>query len=138
MKKFLTLAAFLFAVMFSSTTFAANWTAVDSEEGATMYVDKDSIKREIHSKFCGVDRADGFSANVKLEFVLPDGRMFKMINLIGFFEDNGVKKMIFLERLDDNGNIAPDAEKHAEEQKADGSDGTVWPKVFDYVQKNLP
>ena len=140
MKKFSVLMAFVFAVMISSTALAADWTQIEVGAGddIKVFVDKSSIKREIHSELCGVHREEGFSANVKLEFLMSGQDSFKMINLIGFFEDNGVKKMIYLDKLDENGNILPDAKHKPEEQNADGSDGEIWPKVFDYIQSNLP
>ena len=134
MKKFSVLMAFVFAVMISSTAWAANWTQIVTQDGAAVYVVRDSIQREIHSSLCNFDRTDGFSAKIKLEF---SGSSFKMINLIGFYEENGVKKMVYLEKLDENGNVLIDSDNRAEEQNADGTNGTIWPKVFDWLKGDL-
>lgn len=139
MKKFFMLAAFIFAVTISSTALAADWvlldTTGDGDAKLNTYVDKDSIKRGIHSERYGISRDDGFSVHIKMEF--PAEKSLTMINLVGFYEDNGEKFYLYLDELDANGNPAPEEPRTVEPAKADGSDGLVWPKVFDYVQKNL-
>ena len=133
MKKFSILAAFLCAVMISSTALAADWLQLDGDNNSKFYIDKSSIKRGIQSKHYDFSRTDGYSAIVKMEFTLPD-KTITLIHLIGFFEDNGVKKFILLESLDENGNIAAQQLDKAEPELLDG---TVWTKFYDYVQKNL-
>ena len=136
MKKFSMLMAFLFAVMISSTALAADWVQLDGDKDSKFYIDKSSIKRGIESNYFDFSRKDGYSAIVKMEFIMPD-QTITMIHLVGLFEDNGVKKYILLESLDANGNIEAQQSDKAEPELADGSDGTIWPKVYDYVQKNV-
>jgi len=139
MKKFSVLAAFVFAVMISSSALAATWTQIDvGGNDAKVYVDKSSIKRGVHCAELGVDRADGFSANIKLEFDIPGQKPFVMTNAMGFFEDNGQKKKCYIGVIDENGNPVKDDSFKPEVSPADGSDGEIWPKVYDYIQKNLP
>ena len=57
---------------------------------------------------------------------------------MGFFTDNGHKKKFYIDNLDDNGNTVKNGSFKPEVSDADGSDGTIWPKVYDYIQKNLP
>ena len=139
MKKIFMLATFLFAVMISSTALAADWVLIDtSKEGditLNFYVDKDSIKRGIHSERYGIARADGCSVHVKMELLAEES--LTMINLVGFYEDNGEKLYLYLDALDANGNSAPEEPRTVEASKADGSDGVIWPKIYDYVQQNL-
>ena len=138
-KKISMLAAFLFAVMISSTALAANWTEIDvGEKDTKIYVDKNSIKRGVQFAELGVDRPDGFSANVKIEFIISDKDTCAMINSMGFFEDNGLKKKCYISKLDENGNPVQDPSFTPEISNADGSDGKIWPKVYEYIQKNLP
>ena len=136
MKKISMLMAFLFAVMISSTALAADWVQLDSDNDSKFYIDKSSIKRGIESKHYDFSRKDGYSTIVKMEFTMPD-QTITMIHLVGLFEDNGVKKYILLESLDANGNLEAQQSDKAEPELADGTDGTVWPKVYDYVEKNL-
>lgn len=139
MKKFFSLAAFLFAVMISSSAFAATWTEIETDEKTTkVYVDKNSIKRGVHCAALGVDRSDGFSANIKLEFIISDKETFTIINTMGFFEDNGLKKKCYINEIDENGNPVQDSSIKPEVSAADGSDGKIWPTVYEYIQKNLP
>ena len=139
MKKFSVLAAFIFAVMISSSALAATWTLIETaEDGTEVYVDTSSIKRGVQCAELGIDRADGFTANVKLKFYLPDGKSFAMINSMGFFEENGQKKKCYIGVIDENGNPVKDNQFKPEVSPADGSDGVIWPKVYDYIQKNLP
>lgn len=139
MKKFSVLAAFIFAVMISSTALAATWTKIDvGLDDTRVYVDKSSIKRGVHSAELGVDRSDGFSANIKLEFDVPGQKPFVMANAMGFFEDNGQKKKCYISVIDENGNPVKNDQFKPEVSPADGSDGEIWPVVYDYIQKNLP
>lgn len=139
MKKFFTLAAFVFAVMISSSALAATWTPIDTgDKDTTIYVDKNSIKRGVHSKALGVDRSDGFTANIKLEMIFSGMDKFVMINSMGFFEENGAKKKCYLSVLDENGKPVKDDSFKPEVSAADGSDGSIWPAVYEYIQKNLP
>ena len=139
MKKFSVLAAFIFAVMVSSAALAANWTPIETtDDGTTVYVDKSSIKRGVHCAELGIDRADGFSANIKLEAVMPGQKPFVMINSMGFFKDNGQKKKCYIGVVDENGNPVHDDSFKPEVSDAEGKDGIIWPKVYDYIQKNLP
>ena len=139
MKKFFTLAAFIFAVMISSSALAATWTEIDTGESTTKaYVDKNSIKRGVHSKALGVDRSDGFTANIKLKIIFADNDEFVMINKMGFFEENGLKKKCYLKKIDENGKPVKDDSFKPEVSAADGSDGNIWPEVYEYIQKNLP
>ena len=139
MKKFSVLAVFIFAVMISSTALAATWTLINTtEDGTEVYVDKSTIKRGVHCAELGVDRADGFSANVKIKFDLPEGKSFAMINSMGFFEENGQKKKCYIGVIDENGNPVKDNQFKPEVSPADGSDGVIWPNVYDYIQNNLP
>ena len=139
MKKFSVLAAFIFAVMISSSALAATWTQIEvGGDDAKVYVDKSSIKRGVHSAELGVDRSDGFSANIKLEFDVSGKKPFVMANAMGFFEDNGVKKKCYIGVIDENGNPVKDDRFKPELSAADGSDGEIWPAVYDYIQKNLP
>ena len=139
MKKFSVLAAFVFAVMIASTALAATWTPIDTggDDGTTVYVDKSSIKRGVHCAALGLNRSDGFTANIKLQFVGPDNKTFAMINTMGFFTDNGAKKKCYIAQIDENGNVVQDASFKPEISAADGTDGIIWPKVYDYIQKNL-
>ena len=139
MKKFFTIAAFLFAVMISSSALAANWTEIEVDDKITkVYVDKSSIKRGVHSAELGVDRSDGFTVNIKLEMNFSGMDKFVMINTMGFFEDNGAKKKCYLCKIDENGELVKDDSFKPEVSAADGSDGEIWPKVYEYIQKNLP
>ena len=139
MKKFFTLAAFIFAVMISSSALAATWTEIETDEkGTKVYVDKSSIKRGVHSAALNVDRSDGFSANIKLEFIISDKETFTIINTMGFFEDNGLKKKCYINEIDENGNPVQNPSIKPEVSAADGSDGRIWPTVYEYIQKNLP
>ena len=139
MKKFSVLAAFIFAVMISSTALAATWTQIDvGDNDVKVYVDTSSIKRGVHSAELGVDRADGFSANIKLEFAIPNQKPFLMTNAMGFFEDNGQKKKCYISVIDENGNPVKDDQNKPEVSPADGTDGEIWPAVYDYIQKILP
>ena len=139
MKKFFTLATFLFAVIVSSSALAATWTEIDvGDKDTKIYVDKSSIKRGVHSAALGVDRSDGFTANIKLEMILPGNDKFVMINSMGFFEDNGAKKKCYLSVIDENGKPVKDDSFKPEVSAADGSDGSIWPAVYEYIQKNLP
>ena len=138
MKKFFTLAAFLFAVMISSSALAATWTEIETDEKTTkVYVDKSSIKRGVHCAALGVDRSDGFTANIKLEFIISDKETFTIINTMGFFEDNGLKKKCYINEIDENGNLVQNSSIKPEVSAADGSDGKIWPTVYEYIQKNL-
>lgn len=139
MKKFSVLAAFVFAVMISSSALAATWTLIETtEDGTEVYVDKSTIKRGVHCAELGVDRADGFSANIKLKFDVPGQKPFVMTNAMGFFEENGQKKKCYIGVIDENGNPVKDNQFKPEVSPADGTDGEIWPKVYDYIQKNLP
>ena len=143
MKKFSILAAFVFAVMISSTALAANWVVVEtSNENDVVtktYVDKDSIKRGIHSEKLNFSREDGFSVDVKTVFEFKDKQTpLTMIMSVGLFEENGAKKYCMLEIRDEKGKITPGSSDKLEISNADGSDGTIWPIVWDYVQKNQP
>lgn len=142
MKIFSVFAAFVFAVMISSTAFAATWTPIDvgdlGADDTTVFVDKSSIKRGVQSSALGLNRSDGFTANVKLEFNIPNQKPFVMTNTMGFFTDNGAKKKCYIGVLDENGNPVKDDSFKPEISPADGTDGAVWPKVYDYIQKNLP
>ena len=139
MKKFSIIVAFFFAVMISSTALAADWTEIDvGEKDTKVYVDKSSIKRGVHCAALNVDRSDGFSANIKLEFIISDKETFAMINSMGFFEENGLKKKCYISVIDENGNPVQDPSFKPEISPADGSDGAIWPKVYEYIQKNLP
>ena len=139
MKKFFTLAAFVFAVMISSSALAATWTEIETDEkGTKVYVDKNSIKRGVHCAALNVDRSDGFTANIKLEFIISDKEMFTIINTMGFFEDNGLKKKCYINEIDENGNPVQNSSIKPEVSAADGSDGKIWPTVYEYIQKNLP
>ena len=139
MKKFSILAAFVFAVMICSTALAATWTPINvGEDGTTVFVDKSSIKRGVQSSALGLNRSDGFTANIKLQFDIPDQKPFVMINTMGFFTDNGAKKKCYIAQIDDNGNVVQDPSFKPEISPADGTDGVIWPKVYDYIQKNLP
>ena len=139
MKKFFTLAAFVFAVIISSSALAASWTEIDvGDEITKVYVDKSSIKRGVHSKALGVDRSDGFTANIKLELIISEKEQFVMINSMGFFEENGAKKKCYLSEIDENGKPVKNSSFTPEVSAADGSDGSIWPKVYEYIQKNLP
>ena len=139
MKKFSVMLALLFAVMISSSALAADWVLIDtSVEGdvtLNFYVDKDSIKRGIHSERYGISRDDGCSVHVKME--LPADKI-TIINLVGLYEENDEKFYLYLEELDANGNPVPEDPRTVEPAKADGTDGTVWPKVYAYVANNLP
>ena len=139
MKKFFTLAAFVFAVMLSSSALAATWTEIHtSDTNVKVYIDKSSIKRGVHCAALGVDRSDGFSANIKLEFVISDKETLAMINTMGFFEENGLKKKCYISEIDENGNPVQNSSFKPEVSPADGSDGRIWPEVYEYIQKNLP
>ena len=143
MKKFSMLVTFLVAVMISSTALAANWVVVDSsdENGSktTVFVDKDSIKRGSQFKKFNYSRPDGFSVVVKTVFEFKDGENpIIMIMSVGFFEENGAKKYCVFEVCDENGKPEAGTPDKIEVANADGSDGTIWPKVWDYVEKNLP
>ena len=61
-----------------------------------------------------------------------------MANAMGFFEDNGQKKKCYIGVIDENGNPVKDDQFKPEVSPADGSDGEIWPVVYDYIQKNLP
>ena len=141
MKKFSVLITFLVAVMISSTALAANWVVVDSsnENGvlSSISVDKDSIKRGIESKKFNYSRSDGFSANVKIVMEVQ-GQPFTMIMSTGFFEENGAKKYCVFEIYEENGNLSAGTPDKIEIANADGSEGTIWPTVWAYVEKNLP
>lgn len=136
MKKFSVLVAFLCAVMISSTALAADWLQLDGNNDSRFYIDKSSIKRGIQSKYYDFSRTDGYSAIVKMEFIVPN-QTITLIDLVGFFEDNGVKKFIILESFDENGNIESQQLDKIEPENADGTSGTIWPKFYDYVQKNV-
>lgn len=136
MKKFSVLVAFICAVMISSTALAADWVKIDTGDDSTVYVDKSSIIRGIQSKHYDFSRTDGCSAIVKIEFAMPD-RTVTLINLVGFFEENGAKKYILLESFDENGKLSAQQLDKVEPEAADGTSGTIWPKVYDYVQKNV-
>ena len=139
MKKFFTLAAFVFAVMISSSALAADWAEIETDEKTTkVYVDKNSIKRGVHCAALNVDRSDGFTANIKLEMIFPGMDKFVMINSMGFFEENGAKKKCYLSVIDENGKPVKDDSFKPEVSAADGSDGSIWPAVYEYIQKNLP
>ncbi|MBR0261431.1 MAG: hypothetical protein IJQ85_06510 [Selenomonadaceae bacterium] len=139
MKKFSIIAAFIFAVMISSTAMATTWTEIEVGDQITkLYVDKSSIKRGVQCAALNVNRADGFSANIKIEFFISDKETFAMINSMGFFEDNGLKKKCYINKIDEDGNIVQDDSFKPEVSNADGSDGNIWPKVYEYIQKNLP
>lgn len=141
MKKIFMLATFLCAVMISSTALAASWTPIDvGEKDSKVFVDKSTIKRGIQSKHYNFSRADGFSAVIRIDINMSDTETISLINLVGFFEENGKKKYIMLESLDENGALAPDDKQltQVEPENADGTGGTIWPKVYDFVQKNLP
>jgi len=139
MKKFFTLAAFLFAVMISSSALAATWTEIETGDKTTkVYVDKSSIKRGVHCAALNVDRSDGFSANIKLEFIISDKETFTIINTMGFFEDNGLKKKCYISEIDESGKPVQNPSIKPEVSAADGSDGRIWPEVYEYIQKILP
>ncbi|MBR1807427.1 MAG: hypothetical protein IJ774_13700 [Selenomonadaceae bacterium] len=143
MKKFSILAAFVFAVMISSTALAANWVLIETLNSddvvSKTYVDKDSIKRGIHSEKLNFSREDGFSVVVKTVFEFKDKKNpLTMIMSVGLFEENGAKKYCVFEISDEKGSVTPGSSDKLEISNADGSDGTIWPAVWDYVQKNLP
>lgn len=139
MKIFSIAAAFVFAVTIFSTAWAATWTPIDiDEDGTKVFVDKSSIRRGVRCAALGINRADGFTANIKLEMAMPGDKPFVMINTMGFFTDNGSKKKCYIAQIDEDGKPAQDASIQPEISDADGKDGTIWPKVYDYLQKNLP
>jgi len=145
MKNFSILAAFVFAVLISSTAFAATWTQIDvgnmddlGADAPNVYVDKSSIKRGVQCAALNVNRTDGFTANIKVQFIFSDNDSFEMINTMGFFEDNGAKKKCYIVQIDENGNPVKDDSFKPEISAADGTDGDIWPKVYDYIRNNLP
>lgn len=141
MKKLSVVMAFVFAIMFSSTALAANWIVVDNDKSGeaveiTTSVDKDSIKRGIKSAQYDFSRNDGFSAIVNIKISGKDIDDVKLIYLVGFYEENGVRKYCFLESFDDKGKMQPKEFTKIESYNVD-SDGDVWPLVWDFIKKNL-
>ena len=142
MKKFSIIAAFLFAVMISSTALAADWAEVYSsaEDGfeAVYYVDKDSITRGIQSEKHNFSRPDGFTVMIKTELKTKKPNPIIMYWLTGFFEENGKPKYCILDGLDAEGISHMKSSDKIVIEDVDGTKGECWPFVYDYCKKNLP
>ena len=143
MKKFSCLMAFVFVILLSSTALAANWEVVDKNEtnGVTITtsVDKDSIKRGINSKQFKMSRKDGFSALIKIAVTSNnDNHDATIINYVGFVEEKGKRCYYYMDSYDEKGKIVPDETSNPKAEAYDvDKDGEVWPKVWDFITKNL-
>ena len=104
MKKIFTLAAFVFAVMISSSALAADWVKVQSENSddfdVACYVDKNSIRHGINAKKYNFSRSDGFTVLIKDEVKTKKPNPVIMYWLTGFFEENGKIKYCILDIMD--------------------------------------
>lgn len=143
MKKFSMVMALVFAIMFSSTAFAANWEQVASVDESGMkikyLVDKDSIQRGTNSKkFKTFNRKDGFSAVIKLDMQVKDTEPVAATNLVSFYEENGKRYFAYLDSFDTENKFEADSDKDVIIDTIEVNDGKeMWLKIWDFVQKNL-
>ena len=143
MKKFSTIMAFVFAIIFSSTAFAANWELISSIDESDMkikyYVDKDSIKRGTNSKkFKTFNRKDGFSAIIKLDMQVKDTEPVEAVNWVSFYEENGTRYLAYLDSLDTENKFEADSDKDVlVDTIEDNGEKEMWVKIWDFIQKNL-
>lgn len=135
MKIFSVVLAFVIALCIGGTVSAANWVEVDSRDSIVTSIDKDSIRRGTDSKkFPKFNRKDGYSAIVKLDMKISDSEKIDMTYLISFYEKNGERMFCLLDSYDNT--KYPEKESDVIEEKVD-IEGRVWPKVWDYIEKNL-
>ena len=142
MKKFSMVMAFVFAVIFSSTAFAATWEQVASVDESGMkikyFIDKDSIQRGTNSKkFKTFNRKDGFSAIIKLNIQVKDTEPVDATNLVSFYEENGTRYFAYLDSMDTENKFEADSDKDVIIDTIEVNDGKeMWVKIWDFVQKN--
>lgn len=135
MKIFSVVLALVIALFIGGTASAANWVEVDSRDSIVTSIDKDSIKRGTDSKkFPKFNRKDGYSAIVKLDMKISGSEKIDMTYLISFYEKNGERMFCLLDSYDNT--KYPEKESDVIEEKVD-IEGRVWPKVWDYIEKNL-
>lgn len=135
MKKFSVIMALVIALFIGGNASAASWVEIDNSDGIILSVDKDSIKRGTESKkFPKFNRKDGYSAIVKLDIKMSESEKMDMVYLVSFYEKNG-ERMFCL--LDGYGNTTyPAKDSDVIQEKVD-TEGYVWSKVWDYIEKNL-
>ena len=135
MKIFSVVLAFVIALCIGGTVSAANWVEVDSRDSIVTSIDKDSIKRGTDSKaFPKFNRKDGYSAIVKLDMKISDSEKLDLTYLVSFYEKNGERIFCMLDGYPES--TYPAKESEVLEEKVD-LEGRVWPKVWDYIEKNL-
>ena len=135
MKIFSVILAFVIALFISGNASAANWVEVENRDSIVIFIDKDSIQRGTDSKkFPNFNRKDGYSAIIKLDIKISDSENLDLMHLISFYEKNGERMFCFLESLD--GSKYPEKDSDILQEKVD-LEGRVWPKVWDYIEKNL-
>lgn len=135
MKIFSVAVAFVIALFISGNALAANWVEINSRDSIIISIDKDSIQRGTDSKkFPNFNRKDGYSAIVKLDMKISDSENLDMTFLVSFYEKNGERMFCLLDNLD--GSNYQEKDSDIIQEKVD-LEGRVWPKVWDYIEKNL-
>ena len=135
MKTFSVIMAFVFALFIGGTVSAANWVEVDTRDDIVTSIDKDSIRRGTESKkFPKFNRKEGYSAIVKLDMKISDSEKLDLTYLVSFYEKNGERIFCMLDGYPES--TYPSKESEVLEEKVD-LEGRVWPKVWDYIEKNL-
>ena len=135
MKKFSVIMALVIALFIGGNASAASWEVVSADDSIVTSIDKNSIKRGTDSKkFPKFNRKDGYSAIVKLDVKVSESEKMDMVYLVSFYEKNG-ERMFCL--LDGYGKTTyPAKESDVIEEKVD-TEGYVWSKVWDYIEKNF-
>ena len=135
MKIFSVILAFVIALFTSGNASAANWVEVENRDSIVIFIDKDSIQRGTDSKkFPNFNRKDGYSAIIKLDIKISDSENLDMTHLISFYEKNGERMFCFLESLD--GSNYPEKDSDILQEKVDTKE-SAFPKIWDYIEKNL-
>ena len=142
MKKAFSIAmALAVAIFISGRASAANWAVIDSVETKdevkiVTSVYKDSIRHGTDSKqFPKFNRTDGFSAIMKIEIQSTKIKMDDSVFLISFYEENGDRMYCTLDDYSGDPNY-PTKESEITPINVDMS-GSVWPKVWNFIENNL-
>ena len=140
-KAFSIVMALVIAIFISGKASAANWSVVESADAGdgvkiVTTIDKDSIKRGTDSKkFPKFNRTDGFSAIMKVEILSTKFKIDDTVLLVSFYEENGERMYCTLDDYSENQNYTT---KESDITPMNvGTSGSVWPKVWSFVENNL-
>ena len=135
MKKFSMIIALVVAIFISGNAQAASWVELDTRNDITTSIDKDSIKHGTDSKnFPNFNRKDGYSAIVKLNVKTSNSESIDMTSLVSFYEKDGERMFCFLDGYPES--TYPTKDSEVLQEKVD-REGSVFPKVWDYIEKIL-